>query len=210
MKIRYLGHSCFEITTKTGVKIITDPFQRVGYELPKGLRADIVTVSHGHFDHNYTDSVSAQTVLTTTEGYEKDGVAIYGIPSYHDDKKGTLRGRNIVYIIKADGLTLCHMGDIGEPCNASLVEQIGGVDALLVPVGGKYTVDSLGAKAYADAIAPKTVIPMHYRPVDGSLDIAEIEPFLALYGEESITRIKEGEAELDENTQGVLYMERVR
>ncbi len=210
MKIRYLGHSCFEITAKNGLKIVTDPYQKVGYELPKGLQADIVTVSHGHFDHAFLDGVKAPIYLTSTARYQRNGVEIYGVSSYHDEKKGALRGENIVFIIKVDGVTLCHMGDIGEPCTPTLIEAIGEVDALFVPVGGTYTVDGCGAKAYADGIAPKTVIPMHYRPKDGSLDIAGINPFLALFEREDIVTAENGEIELNETTTGVIYMQRVK
>ncbi len=208
MKIRYLGHSCFELLTNSGVRILTDPYRGVGYELPEGVQADIVTVSHGHFDHSYTQGVQAKTVLTTTEKQTLFGVEIEGIESYHDDAKGTLRGKNILYKITADGLTLCHMGDIGEPCSKALLAKIGKVDILFAPVGGNYTVDAVGAKAYIEGICPKAVVPMHYRPADGSLDIAGIQPFLRLFPE--AVRLPEGEMEVDTATQGIYYMERVK
>ncbi len=209
MKIRYLGHSCFEITAKNGKTIVTDPYQGVGYSMPQDLRADIVTVSHSHFDHNYLAGVRYKTALTTAEGYEEKGIVVYGIPSYHDEVKGAKRGENILFKLEIDGVTLCHMGDIGEPCSSALVQKIGKVDVLLIPVGGKYTVDAQGALDYIREIAPKAVIPMHYRPKDGSLDIAEIDGFLSLC-KEKIREVPTGVIELERDAEGIIYMQRVQ
>ncbi len=209
MKIRYLGHSCFELTAKNGTRIITDPYQGVGYELPKNLTADVVTVSHGHFDHAYTAGVQAKRVLSTPALYEENGVKIYGIPSYHDEVKGARRGENILFKMEIDGFTLCHMGDIGEEATPELVEKIGKVDVLLVPVGGTYTIDGEGAMRYAESLQPKILLPMHYRPKDGSLDITSAEPFLALC-KEGATELLNGEIEITADTQGIFYMHRVK
>ncbi len=210
MKIRYLGHSCFEITSKTGKKWITDPYTGVGYELPTGLNADVVTLSHGHFDHNYVQAVSTKVVVNEVGEYAVGGFQVQGISSYHDEKQGTLRGNNIIFKMILDGLTLCHMGDIGELCNEELAKRIGKVDVLLIPVGGTYTVDGAGAMEYVCRLQPKLVIPMHYKPADGSLDIAGIEPFLSRCKKEEIFCAAEGVAEINDSTQGVLYMRRVK
>ena len=210
MKIRYLGHACFEITSKNGVKVITDPYTKVGYELPKGLIADVVTTSHGHFDHNYTQGVDAKAIVNKIGKYSIDGVDFYGISSFHDPNMGALRGENIIYKIKMDGITLCHMGDIGEECSDKLVEAIGEVDVLCIPVGGTYTVDAIGAKKYVERIQPKAVIPMHYKPQDGALDIAEVESFLHLYSSNLIKQVQDGIIEIDGQTSGIIYLERAK
>ena len=208
MKIKYLGHSCFECTDNNGVVLITDPYTRVGYELPQGLRADIVTVSHGHFDHNYTQAVHAERVVDTSFPCSCKGVEICGVDCYHDEKHGALRGKNIIFKFVMDGLTVCHMGDIGEGVSKELVENIGKVDVLLIPVGGTYTVDALGAKAYVDAISPKVVIPMHFKTEDGTIDITGVQPFLNLC-EQGYTK-KTKETEITAETSGVIYMERAK
>ncbi len=210
MRIRYFGHSCFEITAKTGIKIITDPYQGVGYEMPQGLCADIVTCSHGHFDHNFVEGVKAETVVNAIGEFSIDGMKICGIASYHDEKKGALRGKNIIYKFIVDGLTVCHMGDIGEPCSVEMVNKIGKIDLLLLPVGGTYTVDAVGALEYVNALMPKAVIPMHYKPKDGSLDITDAKPFLEVMSSSKIQTVLGGVVEIDENAQGVVYMERVK
>ncbi len=210
MKIRYLGHSCFELTSTSGITVLTDPYTGVGYSLPANLTANVVTVSHGHFDHNFVDGVRAKTVVDTLAAYEEEGVEIHGVPCWHDEKNGALRGKNIAYKIKMDGLTFCHLGDLGEEYASEFVRALGEVDVLLVPVGGRYTIDGVTAKKFVDGIAPKVVIPMHYKPSDGSLDITDAQPFLRACGEEKVMRVPDGELSLDENSRGIFYMERVK
>lgn len=212
MKIEYLGHSCFRISSNDGVIIITDPYTGVGYSMPVDLRADVVTVSHGHFDHNYTDALQGRYVLISETGtYIQNGVTVTGILSDHDPHGGTLRGKNVIYKITVDGVTVCHLGDLGEACNEDLLAKIGKVDILLVPVGGKYTIDASQAKEYVERICPKIAIPMHYRPQAGTIDITDATAFLSSFdkvtalGNVPLTissSLKEAE-----NTQ-IIYMER--
>ena len=210
MKIRYLGHACFEITSNKGLKVITDPYTKVGYELPEGLSSDILTVSHGHFDHNFTSAVAFRFLLDEAKTYSFEGLEFKGISSFHDPKQGALRGSNIIYKMQIDGLTLCHMGDIGEECSENLASEIGEVDVLFIPVGGTYTVDALGAKKYIDRLQPKIVIPMHYKPEDGILDIAPIHTFLNLYSSNDIEVMQDGVLEINEQTRGIFYLERAK
>ena len=137
MKITWLGHSSFLLEESTGTKIVTDPYHSyVGYEMPD-VDADIVTVSHAHNDHCCVSRVGGDpTVLNRVGAYEIGGVHILAQRSYHDDKKGSLRGENIIFKYRMDGVDVCHMGDIGEECNAILVESLMPVNVLLVPVGG--------------------------------------------------------------------------
>ena len=188
MKIKYLGHSCFQLTSRQGTVVITDPYTRVGYELPDGLKASVVTTSHSHFDHNYTEKIECSRVINELGVYQIDDVRISGILSDHDDKNGALRGKNIIYKYEMDNLTVCHFGDLGEEVSPLLLEKIGRIDVLLIPVGGKYTIDDQQAKVYVDAIAPKVIIPMHFKPSDGQLDILGVEPFLAQFSRDIIQR----------------------
>lgn len=180
MKIEYLGHSCFKITTKNGRTVLTDPYTGVGYELPQPLTAEFVTVSHEHFDHNYTNAIHYKQVIKTLSGVKQKDLEITGIKTFHDNCGGKLRGENTVYLIKADGICVCHLGDIGENCELALIERLEAPDVLLVPVGGTYTIDAVGAKAYISALKPKIAILMHYKPSDGKIDIVGAEKFLAL------------------------------
>lgn len=124
MKIRYLGHSCFEFTESTGTTIVTDPYGNVGFNMPK-TRADAVTVSHSHYDHNNVKAVGGNPVIFDREGqYEIGGVDITAIKSYHDDENGAKRGENLIFKFRMDGVEVCHLGDLGEECSSSLIEAL--------------------------------------------------------------------------------------
>ena len=209
MEIRYYGHSCFSLIDKDGKQIITDPYTKVGYELPQGLFADIVTASHEHFDHKYLDNIQ-YSCLIDQPGQQK--INIVGIESFHDPEQGALRGKNIIYKITVDGIVFCHLGDLGEALSDEIVEKIGKVDVLLIPVGGTYTIDAKQAKEYVNALSPKTVIPMHYRSLDGALDIAPADEFLKFFSEGEIERISNCITSYDLQTdrKRILYMERVK
>jgi L-ascorbate metabolism protein UlaG (beta-lactamase superfamily) len=163
MEVAFLGHSSFRIRTPQGF-LVTDPFdpKMVGLKY-SGVEADIVTVSHDHLDHNQYQLVKGVKRVVAGPGeYEIAGVSIIGIPSFHDDKKGETRGKNTIYIIEAEGLRLCHLGDLGHGLSQTQVEEVGQVDVLMVPVGGVYTIGPKEASQVVIDIEPKIVIPMHY------------------------------------------------
>lgn len=214
MKIEYLGHSCFCLQDEKGRKIITDPYTNVGYELPLGLEADIVTTSHGHFDHNYTAAIGGAPCVFHQEGnYEHDGVKIVGKHTWHDPERGILRGDNVIFRFTIGGVDICHFGDLGEEYSKEIGEFLDGADVWLIPVGGRYTIDARQAAEYIRRGNPKLVIPMHYRPCDGSLDIATIDRFLQCVHSQNVVHCPNGEycftkADLTDGEQKIIYMER--
>lgn len=188
MKIEWLGHSSFKLTESTGISLVTDPFnaEEVGISFPE-VKADIVTVSHDHFDHNCTGAVKEYKILVNTPGdHGVDGVDIFGFKSYHDDKKGLLRGKNVVFRIRMDGVEVCHLGDIGEELSPMLAELIGSINVLLIPVGGRYTIDAAEAKEYVDRLMPDVVIPMHYMMDGYRTQFDELDEFLDLFPKEDV------------------------
>ena len=188
MKIEWLGHSSFKLTESTGISLVTDPFnaEEVGISFPE-VEADIVTVSHDHFDHNCTGAVKEYKILVNTPGdHGVDGVDIFGFKSYHDDKKGLLRGKNVVFRIRMDGVEVCHLGDIGEELSPMLAELIGSINILLIPVGGRYTIDAAEAKEYVDRLMPDVVIPMHYMMDGYRTQFDELDEFLDLFPKEDV------------------------
>ena len=198
MKLTWLGHSAFRLEESTGTTIVTDPYHSsVGFEMPK-IDADVVTVSHNHDDHNNIESVSGkQNVLNRAGAYEIGGVHILADRTYHDDKKGAKRGENLVFKYRMDGVDLCHMGDIGEECNAFLIETLMPVNVLMIPVGGNYTVDAKQAKEYVDRLMPDVVIPMHYKTKDCDLDIDKVGEFLDLFDDDNIIYAENDTVEFD-------------
>ena len=164
MKIKWLGHAAFLITSDSGTRIITDPYKPAD-DLKYGKigeSADIVTVSHDHFDHNNAAAVkgSPRVIKGTTEA---KGIKFKGIPTHHDEAGGKQRGNNIIFCFEVDGIRVCHLGDLGHPLDDKQVAEIGKVDIVLTPVGGNFTIDARVATEVCDKLTPRVIIPMHYR-----------------------------------------------
>lgn len=179
MKIKWLGHSCFLLTSGSNVKILTDPFDdTIGYDLPVE-EADIVTTSHKHYDHNNIEVARGDfTHLDSPGKHEVKGITITGVSTWHDDAKGSKRGENIVYIFEIDGLRVCHCGDLGHVFSPQQVAEAGHVDILLVPVGGIYTVDAFEALKIVKQLKPAVTIPMHFKTEALSFSIDTVDNFL--------------------------------
>lgn len=162
MEISWLGHSCFLIKGKEKV-IITDPYHpNTDYSLGEP-KADIVTVSHFHPGHSYVAGVGNNPKQIKGPGeYEIGGTFITGIAAFHDNQKGEIRGKNTIYIIEIDGITLCHLGDLGHPLTPQLVEEFGAIDILFLPVGEISTISIDTAVEIVRQLNPHIVIPMHY------------------------------------------------
>ena len=163
VEIQYLGHSAFRIKGKSCV-VVTDPYGAQAGKLPAGVTANIVTVSHDHFDHNEVKSVAGSPFVVNGPGeYEVGGVSIVGIPTWHDDQEGAQRGENTAYVIEMDGLRLVHLGDLGHKLAQDQLEQMGAIDVVMIPVGGVYTLDAKEAAGVVKQVDPWVVIPMHYQ-----------------------------------------------
>ncbi|MCX6807941.1 MAG: MBL fold metallo-hydrolase [Patescibacteria group bacterium] len=162
LQITALGHSCFEIKSD-GLTVVTDPFDSKVGELPVDLKANIVSISHDHFDHNAISRVNGDPKVFDWPGeYEVAGVQIRGYQSFHDSKNGAERGENVIFVFRFPDATIAHLGDLGHELDSDIVEKMGQIDVLLVPIGGTYTLDAKGAKKVIDAIEPRIVIPMHF------------------------------------------------
>ena len=166
MKVKWLGHASFLVTSDSGTTIITDPYATTPAlkygEIEES--ADIVTVSHDHFDHNNIAAVRGNPeVVREAAPVEIKGIKFSGIPSYHDDAEGSKRGRNIIFCFEVDGIKVCHLGDLGHPLDDKAIADLGKVDIVLTPVGGNYTIDAEVATELCRKLAPKVIIPMHYR-----------------------------------------------
>ncbi len=196
MKIKWLGHASFLITSASGLKIVTDP-----YTPGKGLSygaiketADIVTISHQHFDHNNAKAVLGKPEVVEGPGAKTvKGIAFCGIAAYHDEAKGRQRGDNTIYCFAVDGIKLCHLGDLGHELDRAQIKEVGEVDILMIPVGGFFTIDAPTASRVSQAIAPKVIIPMHYKTPKCDLPISGVEEFLK--GRPKVRRVDGSEIE---------------
>ena len=192
MKIKWLGHCCFLLTSDNGIRIITDP-----YENQMSLRwddldeeADIVTVSHEHFDHNNIKAIKGNPCVVRETNIVK-GIEFRQIPTLH----GANMGANRVFCFKVDGINICHLGDLGHPLTSEQTKQIDKVDLLLIPVGGYFTIDAKVATQVCDDLNPKIVIPMHYKTPKLDFPISGAEDFLK--GKQNVRRLDSCETEFN-------------
>jgi len=178
MEIVWLGHSCFRLRAREAA-IVTDPCPKsIGYNIGRPA-ADIVTVSHEHTGHNAVEAVAGSPRVVRGPGeYEIAGVLITGIRTYHDNQKGAEQGPNTAFIVEAENLRLCHLGDLGHQPTPEQVEVIGAVDVLLVPVGGGNTLGAAAAAETVSLLEPKLVIPMHYATPATTRKLDPLDRFL--------------------------------
>lgn len=189
MRIIWHGHSCFEV--KDTVSVVMDPHdgKSIGIKPPL-VRADVVLVSHDHYDHNCVRIVKGDPTVVREPGDRTvKGIPITGCFTYHDCEGGTKRGRNIVYRFEMDGVRFCHCGDLGHLLTEEQLRVIGPVDILFVPVGGVFTIDGEVARALVAKMRPRVVVPMHYRWGSLSISIHPLEPFLTGIPGEAVVRV---------------------
>lgn len=187
-KITWAGQSCFQISVSAGKDnasdIVIDPFdEKIGLKMPN-FNADILLVSHGHSDHNNISGVKGKPFIIETPGeFEKNGVFVQGIDSFHDDAEGKERGHNTIFVIEAEEMRFCHLGDFGQKqLTDEQLDKIGHVDILMIPVGGTFTIDAHEAAKVIGQIEPKMVIPMHYGLPKLKVNLEGVEAFLKAMG----------------------------
>jgi len=192
--IEWKGHSCFVFTSSEGVRVLTDPFSEgVGYALPE-VEVDVVTVTHEHYDHNNVGVAKGDpTILRGLAGnkvakidQEIKGVRFRTVPSFHDDAQGKKRGLNAIFVIEMDGIKIAHLGDLGHILTKDQVKSLGTIDILLIPVGGRVTIDGAQAQKVMAQLNPKIAIPMHYGTPDLSFSLDPVDDFLK--GQKNVMR----------------------
>ena len=192
MDITYFGHSCFKLRGKE-LTVVMDPFSKkgVGFDLPS-LSADIVTSSHDHADHSNIGAVKGTSrrdepfVIKHPGEYEIMGASVFGVKSFHDNKNGEERGKNTMFVVHIDGIAVGHLGDLGEDkLSDHQLTELGGIDVLLCPVGGVYTIGPKEAANIINAIQPSYVIPMHFKTKkhsDTFTKVSTLDDFLKEFG----------------------------
>ena len=200
MRVKWLGHSSFLLTSDKGTRIITDPYKAGG-----GLKygeineaAEVVLISHEHGDHNNPSSVKGSPQVFKGPGVkEAKGIKFTGIPAFHDEVGGSKRGSDTIFVFELDGLRICHLGDLGHELDSVQVKQIGTIDILLVPIGGFYTFEPDVATKVVNKLAPRVIIPMHFKTpgVDTATFGAIVGPDDFLKGKSGVDKRNSSEAE---------------
>lgn len=191
MDIYWLGQACIKLKGKNAT-ILIDPYdpEIVGLKLPKDMSADMVLVTHDHQDHNFTSVTTGikgekPMVFSEPGEYEVAGVVVTGVSSFHDNSEGSERGVNTIFQLMFDRLNLVHLGDLGQhELTEAQIAQIGEVDILFVPVGGKYTIDGKEAATIVSQLEPKIIIPIHYKIEGLKFELDGVENFLKEMGVE--------------------------
>jgi len=188
MTINWYGHSCFKITNQGGhLTIITDPFdKKVGLNPPR-CSADIVTVSHNHYDHNNVGAITSSFgseskpfIVNSPGEYEIKDIVIVGCFSFHDKER---KEPNIIYLMEVDKIRICHLGDLGqEKLTDRQLDRIGEVDILMIPVGGIYTIGAKQAVKIVNQVEPNIIIPIHYKLPGLNIDLDDVKGFLKEMG----------------------------
>lgn len=193
MEITYIGHSSFKIKGSK-VSLVIDPYDsKIGYKYPK-QDCDILLTTHEHYDHNNIKDVNGYKLYINKPGeYELSEVFVNGIQTFHDTKQGQERGNNTIYLINIDGFNILHLGDLGHELSKEQMERIGVVDVLMVPVGGKKTIDPEVASKVISSIEPGYVIPMHYHTTEltGIQGLLPLSKFLDEMGVEDTVRTED-------------------
>ncbi len=179
MKITWLGHACFLVEDAKGTKVIADPFDvdpkyfadrglKFAYPRISGVQADLVMISHEHFDHNASGVVGGSPKIIREPGdFQVVGIPVRAVAGEHDMEGGRVRGSNLLLRWEMDGISFCHCGDFGQiALRPEQRDALGRVDILFVPVGGDPqkgpTVDAEGAKRLVEVLDPHLIFPMHY------------------------------------------------
>ena len=192
MKVKWLGHAAFLITSQGGTRIITDPYERqagLTYD-DMDEAADIVLVSHDHFDHNCVAAVRGSPQVVRGVGARTvEGIELTGMATYHDEAEGAQRGPNTVFCFTVDGIRVCHLGDLGHMLTEEQVAQMGQVDVLIIPVGGVFTIDAAVATRVCERLNPRVVVPMHFKTPKCTFLTGAVEDFTK---EKPEVRVMEG------------------
>jgi L-ascorbate metabolism protein UlaG (beta-lactamase superfamily) len=177
LDVTWLGHGCFRLRGR-GAAVVTDPYPpSIGLKLQR-LDANLVTVSHEHENHNYTQVVRDAYEIRGPGEYEVAGVSVIGVPSYHDSEKGAREGRNTIYLIEIDDVRVCHLGDLGTVLDDAEAEAISAPDVLLVPIGGRTVINAAQAAQIVRQLEPRFVVPMHYAIPGLKLELDSVDRFL--------------------------------
>ncbi|TXK83801.1 MBL fold metallo-hydrolase [Paenibacillus sp. N3.4] len=189
MRIKWFGHSAFLLTSEAGTRVLIDPYYKfLGYRMPVPVESDIVVVTHDHADHNKIEAASGDYLLVNEpREYSRGDVSITGFKTFHDKVNGKKKGPNIIFRFRMDGLTICHCGDLGHLLSEEQVKEIGKVDVLIVPIGGRMTLDGAEAVQVMRQLQATVAIPMHYSTkalgILGRIVFARVDKFIKAEGQ---------------------------
>jgi len=188
MNITWLGQTAFKIQGKE-VTIAIDPHDKTGLKMPK-FQADLLLITDSNPQIN-TKAIKADPFLIDGPGeYEVKNVFVYGLKAYRDNKKGEENGMITAYLLDFEGVKIAHLGEIGQDnLTERQLEKLEGVDILIIPVGGKDTINGTGATKIVSQLQPRIVIPMRYKIPGLKLSLEPVDKFLKEFGVSSAEKM---------------------
>jgi L-ascorbate metabolism protein UlaG (beta-lactamase superfamily) len=209
MRLTYFGHASFLVETMDGTRVILDPYLSGSFDnalrySPIDEAADVVISTHEHDDHMASGTIPGDPlVYVHPEAAKVGSLDIKGVQVYHDEAGGSKRGKNTIVILDDGDIRLVHLGDLGHLLDEPTVKAVGGVDVLIVPVGGFFTIDEKEAAAVVESLNPRAVIPIHYKTAKVDFPIAPVDGFL-----ETQTKVERAATPTVEFTKATLPAER--
>lgn len=208
VKIAWHGHACVSISREDGYTIVIDPHDgsSLGLRKPE-VKGDLVLVTHNHFDHNAVDVVTKPRSRMIKEFHGEtdiDGLRIKGFKTFHDKQRGKRRGFNYVYLIEVSGKRIAHLGDLGDMPAEDVIGELRGLDLLIVPVGGVFTVDPDEAWNIVEKTQPLNILPIHYWVRGVNLPLKPLEEFLKHVRGYSVVELDSGIFNLEEYEKKVI------
>jgi L-ascorbate metabolism protein UlaG (beta-lactamase superfamily) len=202
------GHACVELRRSDGYTIVFDPHDGISLGLKRpNVKADLILVTHEHFDHNAVDVVSkpSSKVLRMEVGSRVIGdIKIWGFKSYHDKVKGAERGLNTIYVVEVEGQKIAHLGDLGDRPEPDVMNSLRRLNLLIIPVGGTFTIDAKEAWELIEELKPRNVLPIHYKVPGIRLPLAPVDDFLRLVKDYNVVRLDGNSFELDKYENSVI------
>jgi L-ascorbate metabolism protein UlaG (beta-lactamase superfamily) len=207
MQVSWHGHACVSLSFDKYV-VVFDPHDgtSIGLKRPN-VKADLVLVSHDHFDHNATQVVSKDKTRILKMHYGEtlvDNIKVTGLKTYHDKQKGRRRGENALYILEVGGLRIAHLGDLGEIPDQPIIEKLKGVNLLIIPVGGTFTIEPIEAWSIVEKTQPINVLPIHYWIPGATLPLKPIDEFLKYIKGYEVARLDTNTFELEKYRNSVI------
>lgn len=211
MDIWWYGHSCFRLKGREGI-VVTDPYSsKLGLSPPR-IAPDVVTISHDHPNHSDTGGLKNRYFVVADPGeYEVSEIFITGIWCYHDAVGGAERGRNTIYVLEMEELRVAHLGDLGHLPTDEMVEEMGSIDVLLIPVGGQTTIGAAEASEVISLLEPSLVLPMHYALPNSRAQLDPLDKFLKEMGlkvEKPVEQLRVSKGSLPVETEVVVLSAR--
>lgn len=162
MRIQWIGQAAFFLSASNGARVLMDPFNRQCGLIRDDFPAHVVTFSHRHLDHYDATAIGSAKVVEGPGEHVAAGIKFFGLQAFHDTKMGKLRGQVTMFQTWLDGLSIVHLSDLGHPLNTYTRDTFGNIDILMVPCGGRVTIDPKQALEVIELLNPKIAILMAY------------------------------------------------